>query len=167
MPTSAWYWLGAYAQLVWFKDNPGNFLDSVASAGTYLGCYASGPGDNAVPGNRCGLSSNLQGQGAKLAITTVPEPSTYAMLFAGLGALAFAHVGVSANPESGRAVGLDTAALDERRFSFSVRFAERRGKAEHCAWRPRSPIGPRPRSRRKQNSLAQLIAQDIQARLPA
>lgn len=81
--------VGGYAQLIWFKDNPGSFLDSVGSLATYAGCYLSGPGDNAVAGTHCGLSSNLQGAGAKLTVTAVPEPSTYAMFFAGLGALAF------------------------------------------------------------------------------
>jgi hypothetical protein len=91
-PDNAYFslvFVGGYAQLMWFKDNPGNFLDSVASVATYAKCYLAGPGDHAVLGNRCGLSSNLQGAGAPLSITAVPEPSTYAMLVAGLGALAF------------------------------------------------------------------------------
>ena len=81
--------VGGYAQLIWFKDNPGNVLDSIASATTYLGCYVSGPGDNSVGDTHCGLSSNLQGAGAKLTVTAVPEPSTYAMLMVGLGAVGF------------------------------------------------------------------------------
>jgi PEP-CTERM motif len=81
--------VGTFAQLIWFKDNPGNFLDSAYSVSTYLGCYLGGPGENSVLGNTCGTSSNANGQGAQLTITAVPEPSTYAMMVAGLGALAF------------------------------------------------------------------------------
>jgi hypothetical protein len=89
--------VGQYAQLIWFKSDPGNFLldpleqpfVQLPNALTYVGCYLAGPGDNAVGKNRCGISSNLDGQGAALKITPVPEPETYAMMFLGLGALAF------------------------------------------------------------------------------
>ena len=80
--------VGTYAQLIWFKNDPGNFLDSKYSVATYLGCYFGGSGENSVLGNTCGTSSWADGQGATLKITPVPEPSTYAMMFAGLGVLA-------------------------------------------------------------------------------
>lgn len=89
--------VGGYAQLMWFQKDPGPALvDPLAfpyvklpNALQYAGCYLAGPGDNNILVNRCGLSSNLEGAGAVLKITPVPEPSTYAMMFAGLGALAF------------------------------------------------------------------------------
>lgn len=89
--------VGDYAQLFWFKNNPGNALfDPLVfpyvqfpNVLYYAGCYLAGPGDNKVFNNRCGLSSNLEGAGALLKITPVPEAETYAMMLAGLGALGF------------------------------------------------------------------------------
>lgn len=89
--------VGGYAQLYWFQKDPGEALVNplafpyvqFPNVLTYAGCYLAGPGDNQVGHNRCGLSSNLEGAGAILKITPVPEPSTYAMMFAGLAALAF------------------------------------------------------------------------------
>ncbi len=77
--------LGEFAQLMWFADNPGTALDNTPySAMLYALC--AGQGVNAVGGTECGWSSS----GAELTITQVPEPGTYAMMFAGLGALAWA-----------------------------------------------------------------------------
>lgn len=95
----AWFsliFVGEYAQLFWFEKDPGIALKDPlvfpyfnAAALTYAGCYVAGPGENQVGRNTCGLSSNLNGAGAKFTVTAVPEPETYAMMLAGLGALAF------------------------------------------------------------------------------
>jgi MYXO-CTERM domain-containing protein len=90
---------GDYAQLYWFDYNPGNpLLSPLAfpyvnffSLPSYLGCYLAGPADpNTVPikSKQCGLSANDNGKGAKLTFTPVPEPSSYALALAALGALA-------------------------------------------------------------------------------
>jgi len=76
---------GAFAQLFWFKSNP--YEGNVDIATLYSNCALAGAGDNSVLGNQCGLSSNLDGKGARLEITPVPEPSTYALMLAGLGAV--------------------------------------------------------------------------------
>jgi hypothetical protein len=83
MGTPAYFsliFVGKYAQLYWFKDYPN-------SAAAYIGCY--NPGDNGFGSNRCGISSNLDGAGAELKITPVPEPGTYALMLAGLGMVMF------------------------------------------------------------------------------
>lgn len=69
--------VGEYAQLIWFDKNPGN------DVALYSTCYLFGQGS--IDG--CGTSSNLDGAGAKLTITAVPEPETYALMLAGLGAI--------------------------------------------------------------------------------
>jgi len=74
--------VGEYAQLIWFSEMP-------KTPGHYTACLNVGPGVNNVAGFKCGTSANLEGAGALLEITPVPEPSTYALMFAGLGALAF------------------------------------------------------------------------------
>jgi hypothetical protein len=76
---------GAFAQLFWFKSNP--YEGNVDIATLYSNCALAGAGDNSVLGNQCGLSSNLDTKGARLEITPVPEPSTYALMLAGLGAV--------------------------------------------------------------------------------
>lgn len=100
--------VGGYAQLFWFKDNPGSalvdplqfpYLRFPASL-TYGLCYLAGPGDenndDTLDGInsrlKCGLSSNVGGDSGKLLFADalpveVPEPSSYALLLAGLGAL--------------------------------------------------------------------------------
>lgn len=100
--------VGGFAQLYWFQNDPGDpLLDPLSfpyvqwpNAAYYAGCYLAGPGDNTVglpylgiPNNQCGLSSNLDGKGAALfgftdAAAAVPEPGTLALLLAaGLGAV--------------------------------------------------------------------------------
>lgn len=74
---------GAYAQLYWFKSDP--YAGNVDVAALYSNCALAGAGDNGVLGNRCGLSSGVDPKGAKLEITPVPEPGTYALMLAGLG----------------------------------------------------------------------------------
>lgn len=76
---------GAYAQLYWFKSDPS--AGSVDVATLYSNCALAGAGDNSVLGNRCGLSSGVDPKGARLEITPVPEPGTYALMLAGLGAV--------------------------------------------------------------------------------
>jgi len=67
-------------QLFWFKNDPGVYSSSNAF---YKDCAK--PGDNAVGDNRCGQSTF-----ASLAVfAPVPEPSTYAMMLAGIGAVGF------------------------------------------------------------------------------
>jgi hypothetical protein len=86
MGTPAYFsliFVGQYAQLYWFKNNP----SGLSSAAAYIGCYKTG--ENSFGSNQCGISSNLDGQGAALKITPVPEPGTYALMFAGLGAVLF------------------------------------------------------------------------------
>ena len=98
----AWFsliFVGNYAQLIWFDANPGApavtipplpFGVNLPIAATYASCYLFG--QNGTLGSKldsCGISSNLDSQGAALKITPVPEPETYAMMLAGLGALAF------------------------------------------------------------------------------
>lgn len=87
--------VGEYAQLMWFDKNPGNaLLDPLKfpyvkfpEVLTYASCYFFGQGSNHPKLDGCGISSNLDGAGAKLTITAVPEPQTYALMLAGLGAL--------------------------------------------------------------------------------
>lgn len=71
---------GTDVQLYWFKDNPGTFYSNPA---TYLACGK--PGINLVGDNLCGQSTNT----ATAVFAPVPEPSSYAMLAAGLGAVAW------------------------------------------------------------------------------
>ena len=71
---------GADVQLYWFKNNPGSYFQN---PDVYTAC--SKVGVNMIGGNVCGQSSNT----AVGVFLPVPEPSTYAMLFAGLGALGF------------------------------------------------------------------------------
>lgn len=78
----AWFSLvmtgGKNVQLYWFTNDPGAWSPS-----NYFYSACSGPGANVVDGNVCGTSTNT-GVGV---FVPVPEPSTYAMMFAGLGAL--------------------------------------------------------------------------------
>lgn len=75
---------GTNVQLYWFKDDPGTFLEAPL---TYLAC--SKPGVNDVRFNICGQST-YPATVTFTAVTpaAVPEPSTYALLAAGLGAMA-------------------------------------------------------------------------------
>ena len=87
--------VGEYAQLMWFDSNPGNALYDplkfpyvkLPNALVYAGCYFFGQGSGHPKLDGCGISSNLDGAGAKLTITPVPEPETYALMLAGLGAI--------------------------------------------------------------------------------
>lgn len=80
----AWFSLvmvgGKDVQLYWFKNDPGTYFQS---PNTYLACGK--PGVNVIDGNVCGQSTNT----AQGVFLPVPEPSTYAMMVAGLGALGF------------------------------------------------------------------------------
>ena len=67
-------------QLYWFKNDPGAYSSSNQA---YKLC--TGPGINSIDGNVCGQSTST----AVGVFLPVPEPSTYAMMFAGLGALGF------------------------------------------------------------------------------
>jgi hypothetical protein len=109
-PAQAYFslvFIGGYAQLFWFQTDPGDFLRDPLTfpfvqwpnSTYYALCYAAGPGDHEVGGflgiesNRCGLSSNVGGEGGRLsfeaATTAVPEPGSLAlMLAAALGAIA-------------------------------------------------------------------------------
>jgi hypothetical protein len=69
---------GTDVQLYWFRDDPGTFF---ANSATYLACGK--PGINLVGDNLCGQSTNS----AVATFAPVPEPSSYAMLAAGLGAV--------------------------------------------------------------------------------
>lgn len=83
----AWFSLvllgGDNVQLYWFNRNPGSYFES---ASLYAACGKAG--DNTVNqfDIRCGTSSNT----AIAIFQPVPEPSTYAMLAAGLAAVGFA-----------------------------------------------------------------------------
>lgn len=90
--------VGGYAQLYWFQKKPDDplldplhfpYVSGLNAVLNYGGCYLAGPGDNNLRFNRCGLSSNLEGNanGAKLAITVVPEPESYALALASLATL--------------------------------------------------------------------------------
>jgi hypothetical protein len=87
--------VGEFAQLMWFDKNPGNALLNplvfpyvkLPNALVYAGCYFLGQGNKDPKLDGCGISSNLDGAGAKLTITPVPEPETYALMLAGLGAI--------------------------------------------------------------------------------
>lgn len=80
----AWFSLvaigGKEVQLYWFKNNPGSYFQN---PDIYTACGNTGV--NVVDGNVCGQSSNT----AVGVFLPVPEPATYAMLLAGLGALGF------------------------------------------------------------------------------
>jgi len=80
----AWFSLvllgGTDVQLYWFDKNPGSYFQFPS---LYAACGK--PGDNAVNGLRCGTSSNT----AIAIFQPVPEPSTYALLAAGLVAVGF------------------------------------------------------------------------------
>ena len=69
---------GTDVQLYWFRDDPGTFF---ANSATYLACGR--PGINVVGSNLCGQSTNT----AVATFAPVPEPSSYAMIVAGLGAV--------------------------------------------------------------------------------
>jgi hypothetical protein len=71
---------GKDVQLYWFDQDPGSYFSNPA---LYAACGK--PGDNVVGFYRCGSSSNT----AIAVFQPVPEPSTYALLAAGLGAIAF------------------------------------------------------------------------------
>lgn len=97
----AWFsliFVGEYAQLMWFDTDPGvpvvippsPFSIVPQAAGIYLSCYLFG--QNGVLGSSlesCGISSNLDSKGARFEVTAVPEPETYALMIAGLAAVAF------------------------------------------------------------------------------
>lgn len=106
-PAQAYFslvFIGGYAQLFWFQNDPGDLLLNPLkfpyvqwpNSAYYALCYAAGPGDHRVGGflgiesNRCGLSSNVGGEGGRLsfaAANAVPEPGSLALfLAAGLGA---------------------------------------------------------------------------------
>jgi hypothetical protein len=72
---------GTDIQLYWFKNDPGTFFQSPT---TYPACGKTGV--NIVGSNECGQGSNA----AIVTFAPVPEPSTYAMLVAGLLTLGFA-----------------------------------------------------------------------------
>lgn len=80
----AWFSLvmtgGKNVQLYWFKEDPGAWSPSNEA---YKLCNL--PGINEIDGNVCGTSTNT----AVGVFQPVPEPSTYLMMFAGLGALGF------------------------------------------------------------------------------
>ncbi len=82
----AWFSLvllgGDQVQLYWFSRNPGSYFESPS---LYTACGKTG--DNLVPqfDIRCGTSSTT----AIAIFQPVPEPSTYALLAAGLGAIGF------------------------------------------------------------------------------
>lgn len=82
----AWFSLvllgGNNVQLYWFSRNPGSYFELPS---LYAACGKTG--DNIVNqfDIRCGTSSNT----AIAIFQPVPEPSTYAMLLAGLGAVGF------------------------------------------------------------------------------
>lgn len=111
-PAQAWFsliFLGEYAQLIWFRDDPGVPLFSPSDAPLnsrsfeYAGCLLLGAGDNYLSpsplwggSNRCGTSSWDKNQGAPLldvngnrGITVVPEPATYGLALMGLGVIGF------------------------------------------------------------------------------
>jgi len=73
---------GDNVQLYWFNRNPGSYFES---SSLYSACGK--PGDNIVNqfDIRCGSSNNT----AIAIFQPVPEPSTYALLAAGLGAIGF------------------------------------------------------------------------------
>jgi hypothetical protein len=71
---------GDKVQLYWFDKNPGSYLSNPA---LYAACGKAG--DNTVGDYRCGTSANT----AIAIFQPVPEPSTYALLAAGLGAVGF------------------------------------------------------------------------------
>jgi hypothetical protein len=71
---------GKNVQLYWFDKNPGSYFDAPK---LYAACGKSG--DNVVGDFRCGTSTNT----AIAIFQPVPEPSTYALLAAGLGAIGF------------------------------------------------------------------------------
>lgn len=73
---------GNNVQLYWFDKNPGSYFGSPA---LYAQCGKSG--DNIVGDYRCGTSKNTAV--ATFEPVSIPEPGTYAMVLAGLGALAF------------------------------------------------------------------------------
>jgi hypothetical protein len=95
--------VGSFAQLIWFRDDPGIplFASGVPlfeKSLEYAGCYALGSGDKSLKEfgifgaeiNRCGLSDANNAKGAALQISVVPEPEAYMMALASLGVLGFA-----------------------------------------------------------------------------
>ena len=67
------------------------YFNLLFSGSSVLLSYMSGaydsPGCAFIPSSGCGYATTLPGHG--MTVTLVPEPSTYAMLLAGLGAVAF------------------------------------------------------------------------------
>lgn len=67
------------------------YFNLLFSGSTVLLSYMSNandsPGCAFIPGSNCGFSTTLPGHG--MTVTLVPEPSTYALLLAGLGVVGF------------------------------------------------------------------------------
>jgi len=104
-PAQAYFslvFIGGYAQLYWFQNDPGDpLLNPLAfpyvnftSSPYYLLCLKEGDnkvGGFFIPSNHCGLSHNVGGDSGALSfVAAVPEPGTLALvLAAALGALGF------------------------------------------------------------------------------
>jgi len=71
--------------------SPNKYFNLLFSGSTVLLSYMSNasdsPGCAFIPGSGCGFSTTLPGHG--MTVTLVPEPSTYALLLAGLGVVGF------------------------------------------------------------------------------
>jgi hypothetical protein len=79
----AWFslvFVGEAAQLIWFDQDPGSYSSNASRYNSCLGIDPQSPPVN------CGKSANP----ARLVFTDLPEPESYALMFAGLGALALA-----------------------------------------------------------------------------
>lgn len=112
-PKQAWFsliFVGTTAQVMWFENDPGapilSYMNDVPFSelsGQYLACFLAaeitGRSVNRIPGNRCGLSSWNDGEGAPLLdengnpgftlLRAVPEPSSLIMALSGLAAVGF------------------------------------------------------------------------------
>ena len=73
---------GTDVELYWFKDDPGTFFQNPY---TYIACGK--PGVNIVGSNVCGQSTYPATVTFTAVPASVPEPSTYALLAVGLGAM--------------------------------------------------------------------------------
>lgn len=94
--------VGSFAQLIWFRDDPGNplFTSKIPifeKSLEYLGCYLTGSGEHSLSLpfigelNKCGLSDANNAKGASLSISVVPEPEAYMLALASLGVLGAAR----------------------------------------------------------------------------